>query len=124
MKREDNRLRRKKDFEITFAHGRTVAGEFMLLKYCPIDIEKYPKRGLDKNDLKIAFVVSTKISKKAVVRNRIRRIMRESFRLLMKQKEIKLGYYLVFIAKPTIEQAKIKAVINDTEKVLKVAKLI
>ena len=37
---------------------------------------------------KFAFVVSKKIHKRAVVRNRIKRLMRESVRLILKKSEI------------------------------------
>ena len=47
---------------------------------------------------KIAFVVSKKIHKRAVVRNRIKRLMRESFRLLIKENKIdNINKYLSII---------------------------
>ena len=39
-------------------------------------------------DTKFAFVVSKKIHKRAVVRNRIKRLMRESIRLMLKENKI------------------------------------
>lgn len=47
---------------------------------------------------KIAFVVSKKIHKRAVVRNRIKRLMRESFRLLIKENKLNnINKYLSII---------------------------
>ncbi len=54
-------------------------------------------------DTKIAFVVSKKIHKRAVVRNRIKRLMRESFRLILKNSELEnIHKYLsvICVAKP------------------------
>ncbi len=47
---------------------------------------------------KIAFVVSKKIHKRAVVRNRIKRLMRESVRLIIKNSQIEgINKYLSVI---------------------------
>ena len=47
---------------------------------------------------KIAFVVSKKIHKRAVVRNRIKRLMRESLRLLIKENKVSnINKYLSII---------------------------
>lgn len=124
MKKEDNHLRRKKDFEIVFADGRMITGNLLLLKYCPIDPARYPKRGLTKDDLKIAFVVSVKISKNAVVRNRVRRVMREAVRLVMAEKVVEIGNYLVFIAKSGVVRCGMGDVKKDVEYLLKTARLV
>ncbi len=46
------------------------------------------------------FIVSTKISKKAVVRNRIKRIMSEIIRINLEK--LKNGYDVLFLIKPSI----------------------
>ena len=45
----------------------------------------------------LGIIVSKKVSKKAVVRNRVRRRIREAFRL--SQPELKQGYNMIIIAK-------------------------
>ena len=72
-----NRLKRKKDFESVFKKGKAVKGDFLFVRYL-------------KNSLgfpRFAFVVSSKVSKKAVVRNRIRRILSEAARMELKNIE-------------------------------------
>ena len=103
------RLTKMKDFEILFKEGRFVGGDLVDLKVWKIDQMKYPKRKYSPNDLKIGFVVPIKISKKAVVRNRIKRQMREVVRLLMKDKKIKCGYFMLFLAKKSAINAEYKA---------------
>ena len=49
---------------------------------------------------RFAFVVSTKISKEAVDRNTIKRHISETVRLMVS--EVKEGYDVVFLAKPSI----------------------
>ncbi len=62
-----NRLKRKKDFEGVFKQGKAARGNFLFAKYKKNDLS-YPR---------LAFIVSSKISRKAVVRNRIRRVLSE-----------------------------------------------
>ena len=49
--------------------------------------------------LKIAFAVGTRISKSAVVRNRLRRQLREILRLRLANGELRAGYYLLVLPK-------------------------
>jgi len=99
-----------KDFEILFKEGRFVGGDLVDLKVWKIDPAKYQKRKYSPNDLKIGFVVPIKISKKAVVRNRIKRQMREVVRLLIKDKKIKFGYFMLFLAKKSSINAEYSAI--------------
>lgn len=89
-----------KDFEILFKEGRFVASDLFTAKIWKINSDKYPRRKYTTEDLKIGFVVGLKVSKKAVVRNRIKRQMREIVRLLLKEDKIKSGFMLAIIAKP------------------------
>ncbi len=57
--------------------------------------------GNDNNtDSRFGFIISTKISKKAVVRNRIKRIIAEVIRTRLN--EIKRGLDVVFLIKPSV----------------------
>jgi ribonuclease P protein component len=62
-----HRLRKEQDIKTLFAKGRGVFGK-------PIGL-KYMKNGLEQT--RFAFVVGTKVSKKAVERNRLKRRARE-----------------------------------------------
>lgn len=68
---------------------------------------------------RFAFVVSTKISKKAVVRNRTKRLFSESVRLLFPQ--IKKGNDIIFFAKKPLEKEKLQDILPIVEKGLKKA---
>lgn len=88
-----------KDFEIVFREGRFVNGRLLQAKVWAIEPEKYPRRAYMRGDLLIGFVVGTKVSKRAVDRNRMKRQMREVVRLLLKDKKIKSGFVIAIIAK-------------------------
>lgn len=66
-----NVLRKKLDFDKVFKEGRAVKGSFLLIRYIKRD-SAFSRFGV---------VVSTKVSKKAVRRNRLRRIIMEELRL-------------------------------------------
>src|SRR3989338_5415615 len=94
-----HRLRRMKDFDILYREGRFVPGRLIQAKVWRIEPAKYPRRAYRPDDLLIGFVVSTKVSKSAVKRNRVKRKMREVVRLLLKEGKIKAGYMMALMAK-------------------------
>jgi len=88
-----------KDFDILFKEGRFVNGSLISAKIWKINTEKYPERKYSNKDLKIGFVVSKKVSKKAFVRNRLKRQMREIVRLYLKENGLREGFMALFMAK-------------------------
>ncbi len=78
-----NRLKKKRDFENVFKKGKAVKGSFLFIKY----------RNNELGVPRFGFVVSAKIAKKAVERNRIRRILSESIRDKVKN----LGGYDIIV---------------------------
>lgn len=64
---QNNRLKKKKDFERVFKKGKGSKEDFLALKTCRNDF----------NYSRFGFVVSQKVSKKATIRNRIKRMLRK-----------------------------------------------
>lgn len=97
---KQNRLKRMKDFDILLKEGWFVGDKLITAKVWKINTEKYPRRKYTQDDLKIGFVVSKKVSNRAVGRNRIKRQMREVVRLLLKENKLRIGFMVMIMAKP------------------------
>lgn len=102
---KQNRLKKKKDFDRVFNEGSYLDTPLFLVKSA-------------KNNLKVSrfgFVVSKKVSPKAVERNRIKRIMREVVRkAIQNEKELDI----IFISKPTITQQSFFKIQEEINKIL------
>lgn len=104
MKKE--RISKKKDFDNVFKNGKSVKGRFLILKFA--------KNNLSSN--RTAFIISKKISSKAVVRNKIRRRIQESVRLF--KKEAGGGFDAIFIALPKIREKNFFEIKNEAQALL------
>lgn len=113
-----------KDFDILYKEGRFVGADLVALKIWKIDPETYPRRKYSVDDLKIGFVVSVKVSKKAVERNRLKRQMREVIRLLLKDNRIQPGYMMAFMASPKMLGKEYTEIEQNVVFVLKKAKVL
>ena len=107
MLKKEFRLRKQKDFENVFNKGVYFSEKFLMLK--AVENELFFSR--------FGFVVSKKISKKAVERNRVKRLMSESIRL--SQKKIKPGFDVVFVSRVGIVGKGFKETKESVEKLLK-----
>lgn len=110
MLQQENRLKKVRDFALLLKHGRWLNGSVLDIKYVELaKIRDYfpPKEDPDKfvKQLKLAIVTGIKISKSAVKRNRARRQISEAVRLLLKDGQVKTGYYIMVVAKKGILEA-------------------
>jgi len=107
-----NRLKKKKDFEKVLKEGKKVKWDGLVLKYYS-NLLKESRFGI---------IVSKKVSKKAVVRNKIKRRIRE---ILKKElKKIKKGQDIVFFVYPELKDKEFFEIQKTVIKVLKKGKLL
>jgi ribonuclease P protein component len=101
-----NLLKKKKDFDNIFKKGKTMAGKLVFLRFLKNNLE----------DVRVGFIVSSKISKKAVIRNKIKRRLREIFKNNINN--IKKKIDIIIIAKPEIVNKNYQDIKNDIEKLI------
>jgi ribonuclease P protein component len=89
---------KKKEIEETFTEGRSFKFPFFVAIF----------KENQANKLKTSFIASKKFSKRAVDRNRAKRIMREALRKILKENlnYQNLNYNLILIARPLIKKKK------------------
>lgn len=98
MLKKENRLKNRRAFKATYSNNNVVSDN-SIIAYAG-------KEKTDKNcPTRVGFVVSKKVHKRATKRNRIKRLMRENIRLMIKNRELtSLDDYqsLIFMAKQNI----------------------
>ena len=106
------RLKKKKDFQKIIQRGKKVEKKFLILKFL--------RNSLDVT--RIGFVVSQKVSKKASLRNKIKRRLREIIKINLPN--LKPGYDLIFFTKKGIIKKDFWEIKEVVEQILKEAKLL
>ena len=104
-------LRKKSDFSSIYKKGKSVGDRYVVV-FCR-------KNNLPYN--RIAFLASKKVGN-SVVRNRARRLMKESYRQIFER--LAVGYDIIFIARKTIVNLKCADVKKSIEAALKRLKVI
>jgi len=110
MLKKQHRLAKTKDINLAFARGRGFFNTLITIKY------------LSKNsgESRFTVVVSTKVSKRAVRRNRLKRILREFIRLNLSS--FKLGDYAILL-RPKAAAVEEKNLLESFKQLLKNSKL-
>lgn len=113
-----HRLRDRKDYRAVYAQGiRRYSPHLTLITFCNTNevADCMPKT-------KVGISVSKKVSKKAVVRNRLKRQIKGVIRT--KLPEIKSGWKIVIVVQPKAIECKYEHFLRELEKLLKQAKII
>ena len=108
---KDYRLKKRNAFAATYRTGKTLHKDGITVFI-----------GKEKNNdspTRIGFVVSKKIHKRAVKRNRIKRLMRESYSLLINEGAVSDKYIsLIFVASSKLLNMSFKEVDNAIRKLV------
>lgn len=102
-----NRLTKERDFEEVFKNGKTIRGDFLVLKVL-------------KNNFKnsrFGFVISKKVSNKATIRNKIKRRLRNV--ILKEIKNIEKSVDIIIIALPKIKEKEFLEIKEMVSNILK-----
>ncbi|GER88125.1 ribonuclease P protein component [Dictyobacter vulcani] len=106
------RLRKNSEFQRVRQQGGSMSSRLLILAWKPND----------QATLRVGFVVSKRISKRAVQRNYIKRLLSEAVRTLIK--DIPPGWDIVFSARNQIIGVSLPGLIQDVSILLRRARLL
>lgn len=109
---QKNRLKKRRDFERVFKEGRGYKGSFLFLKAA--------KSG--RPESRFAFAAGRKVSGKAVVRNKVKRRMREAVKVFLPG--VKPGADAVLAALPGAGARTFAEIKKEAEELFKKANLL
>lgn len=113
MTLQNSRLQKRKDINLVFKKGKTFKEGLLLLKVLETDL----------NASRFAFVISQKVSKKANIRNKLKRRLKNINQKLLKGKKNKSRDILMIIL-PGLEKKEYKELENIVKKIFGKLKLI
>ncbi|KEO81222.1 hypothetical protein EL26_22050 [Tumebacillus flagellatus] len=102
-----HRLTDKRDFQRVFHHGHSFANRYLVLYYL-----KTPTNPA----FRVGFSVSKKVGK-AVTRNRVKRLLREAFRL--EKEKVTESYDFVVIARPSAAELDFHTIRQNVQHLLR-----
>ena len=104
MIKNENRLRKNKHFKYIYKHGKSVGNEFLCVVFVKTKFQPF----------KVGFCVTKKIGN-SVVRNKVKRRLRESFCKL----DVNKHFNYIFIAKSGIENLSFEQIVALMQNLLK-----
>ncbi|MGL4911745.1 MAG: ribonuclease P protein component [Romboutsia sp.] len=104
-------LRKDSDFRTVYKHGKSIANKYLVMYILENKSE----------DSRLGISVSKKVGK-AITRNRVRRLIKEVYRLNVDDK-VKAGYDIVFIARIVSKEASYKDIEKSVNHLVKKAEM-
>ena len=112
MLSQANRLKKDREFKRVHKEGKFFGSHFLALKIAPNNLK----------DTRFGIIVGTKVSKKAVDRNKAKRRLREAIRQQLPQ--IKPGFDVVLMVKPEITSKDYQEIVKTVFGLLKKSRLL
>jgi ribonuclease P protein component len=109
-----HRLKSHQDFRAVYERGQRYGSERLTLKVLPLPYRAELPSG--KPPTQFGIAIGQKVSKKAVVRNRLKRQLKAAFRELLEK--VKPGFWAVAIAKPQAVGCKYEHFLRELEELL------
>ena len=119
--RRDQRLRGRFVFDRLYQKGRRLHGQLMVLRTMPADPQLLRPDPRDTNPTsdRLAVVVSSKVHKRAVRRNRLRRLLHAHLQaVLQRQRHPADGRWLLISLKPGSADADPQALLGECSDLL------
>lgn len=107
MLQREHRLTDKRDFQRIFHHGQSFANRYLVMYYL---------KNRSNDTFRVGFSVSKKVGK-AVVRNRVKRLLREAFRLEKDRIEEPIDF--VVIARPSAAELDFEKIQQNVQHLLR-----
>ena len=107
-----SRLRKSSEFQRVRQQGRNITSRLLILAWMPNEVAK----------LRIGFIVSKRISRRAVERNYIKRLLSEAIRGLLP--ELPTGWDIVLSARNAITSVNVAVLEQDVVSLLQRARLL
>ena len=112
MLANEHRLRRKNDFASVFKKGKGFKKDFVFLKVIKNKLR----------ESRFGFIVGNKVSKKAVVRNKIKRRLRGIVEKNLDR--VKKGFDIIVVALPGLEKKSFQEINNTIDSLFQESKII
>lgn len=111
------RLKHRQDFSRVYRFGLRRATPHLTLRALRLPALKgTPSQTTETKSTQIGISISLKVSKRAVVRNRIKRQIRAALRQMLPQ--ISPGWHLVIVVNPTAAQCDYKQFLQELKQLL------
>lgn len=107
-----HRLKKREDFAQVFSKGAYAGYDGLSIKYAQNSTQTS----------RIGFPVGKNYSKKAVVRNRTRRVLRKAVSEFLA--DIKPGFDIIVMIKPTYQKIELQKIVTELKKIFQKANLL
>ena len=120
------RMKGYRCFDHIYKYGVRYHGQSILLRVVKADPRLHKHKGLEnkENTCRCAIAISAKVSKKAVVRNRIRRIIHQHLRTRLSQASKHSNKWALFSLKPQSSNKEQALLLKECDRLLLKAGLI